>query len=102
MRTHSRESGGKTLSWGNGPIVALDLETTGLDVQVDRIVTAAVVAITPQPDQRPQVRETEWLADPGIAIPDDAEAIHGITTERARRDGQPAAQVIAELAVLLA
>ncbi len=75
-----------------------DLETTGVDVTVDRIVTAHVGVL--DADGTP-VRADSWLADPGIDIPDGAAAIHGITTEHARRHGRPAADVVAEVVAAL-
>ncbi len=39
----------------------------------------------------------DWLADPGVPIPEGATAIHGITTERARAEGRPAREVVAEV-----
>ena len=39
----------------------------------------------------------DWLADPGVEIPEQASAVHGITTERARTEGRPAADVVAEI-----
>lgn len=41
--------------------------------------------------------EGAWLADPGVAIPEQASAVHGITTERARAEGRPAGEVVAEI-----
>lgn len=79
--------------WADGPLLAFDLETTGLDVESDRIVTAAVISI--EPGGKPEV-ET-WLADPGIDIPAAAAEVHGITTERARAQGDPAAQVVEQV-----
>ncbi|QFZ20267.1 exonuclease domain-containing protein [Saccharothrix syringae] len=91
-----------TVSWADGPVVALDLETTSTDPRRDRLVTASVVTITPgPPGTRPEVATRTWLADPGVEIPADATAIHGISTERARRDGRPAAEVVAEVAAEL-
>jgi DNA polymerase-3 subunit epsilon len=57
------------------PLVILDLETTGVDPQKDRIIEICVLRFTP-PDQR--VRHTRRL-NPGIPIPAEATAIHGIT-----------------------
>lgn len=37
------------------------------------------------------------LADPGVEIPGEAAAVHGITTEIARRDGRPARDVVRAL-----
>ncbi|GAA1007747.1 DNA polymerase III subunit epsilon [Streptomyces sp. F-3] len=82
------------MSWIKGPLTAFDLETTGTDVEADRIVTAAVVIV--YPDERlPDVRT--WLLDPGAAIPEEAAAIHGISTEHARKHGEPAASAIEEI-----
>ena len=47
------------------------------------------------------IKEHEWLADPGVEIPTEASDVHGITTEQARRDGRPAAEVTRELAAVL-
>ncbi|WP_020497182.1 exonuclease domain-containing protein [Sciscionella marina] len=88
--------------WSDGPIVALDLETTDVDPHRDRIVTASVVTVAPQPGQSPAVHSYTWLTDPGVEIPADATAIHGITTEQAQRDGRPTAEVIAEITAYLA
>ncbi|OZM70395.1 DNA polymerase III subunit epsilon [Amycolatopsis antarctica] len=76
-------------SWRDGQIAALDLETTNVDPLRDRVVTASVVRIR------------TWLADPGVEIPADATAIHGITTEQARQEGCPAADVVTEIAAYL-
>ncbi|GAB3279129.1 hypothetical protein GCM10027426_17250 [Microbacterium lacusdiani] len=75
-------------------IGVFDLETTGIDVTEDRIVTAYVGLL----DERGAVIHDEhWLADPGIEIPEGATAVHGITTEHARAEGRPAAEVVAEV-----
>ena len=71
-----------------------DLETTGVDVTADRIVTAHVGVLDAD---GVVVRATTWLADPGIEIPAGATAVHGITTDRARADGRPANEVVAEV-----
>ena len=71
-----------------------DLETTGVDVTTSRIVSANVSVIGP--DGTPLER-TDWLANPGIDIPEQASNVHGITTEVAQRDGRPAPEVVAEI-----
>ena len=43
------------------------------------------------------LRRCDWLADPGIEIPEQATAVHGISTERARAEGRPAPLVVAEI-----
>jgi DNA polymerase-3 subunit epsilon len=41
------------------------------------------------------------MADPGIDIPEAAAAVHGITTERARKEGRPAGEVVEEVVTAL-
>ncbi|MFJ2375008.1 3'-5' exonuclease [Streptomyces sp. NPDC087769] len=81
------------MSWHTGRLVGFDLETTGVDVFTDRIVTACVVGCG---DGQPVTPRT-WLADPGIDIPAEATAVHGISTEKARAEGRPAAEVVEEI-----
>jgi DNA polymerase-3 subunit epsilon len=76
-----------------------DLETTGIDVKTSRIVSAHVGVIGPD---GVVLEQREWLADPGIEIPVQASAVHGITTERARAEGRPSADVIGEIVAALA
>jgi DNA polymerase-3 subunit epsilon len=71
-----------------------DLETTGIDVETARIVSANLSVLEPDGTV---LERTDWLADPGIAIPLQASAVHGITTERARAEGRIAKEVVAEL-----
>lgn len=71
-----------------------DLETTGVEVEQDRIVTAHVGVLDAAGTA---VRAHDWLADPGVAIPAGAQAVHGISTERAQAEGRPAREVVAEI-----
>ncbi len=57
------------------PLAFLDLETTGLSTTSDRIVELAVIRVSPQGDVLERVRRF----NPGIPIPPEATAIHGIT-----------------------
>lgn len=71
-----------------------DLETTGVNTATARIVTAHVGVL----DEFGQVVERhEWIVDPAMPIPDRATAVHGVSTERARRFGRPAADVVPEI-----
>ncbi|MEW1613477.1 MULTISPECIES: 3'-5' exonuclease [unclassified Streptomyces] len=82
------------MSWISGSLMAFDLETTGTDVESDRIVAAAVVRLETDGSVS---QERTWLLNPGVAIPEQASAIHGISTERAREHGVPAAAAIEEI-----
>lgn len=86
---------GTAIRWHEDVLVGFDLETTGVDPLTARIVTAALVF--QRPDGAPDERSRSWLVDPGVPIPPAATAVHGITTEQARRHGRPAAQAVAEI-----
>lgn len=83
------------MSWYRQAMLAFDVESTGTDVETDRIVTAALVWICPG---KP-VTSKHHLVDPGVEIPQAAAAIHGITTERARAEGREPEPVLEEVAV---
>ncbi|MDH6189207.1 DNA polymerase-3 subunit epsilon [Streptomyces sp. CZ24] len=85
------------MTWTSGPLCGFDLETTGVRPEADRIVTAAVVSY----DGGRPARTLTWMADPGVEISPGATRVHGITTERARTEGQPAALVVAEVVAAL-
>lgn len=87
------------MAWYRELLVGFDLETTGTDVESDRIVTAAVVRL--EPDGAVSAERT-WLLDPGVVIPEQASAIHGISTDHAREHGVPASAAIDEIAQAVA
>ena len=59
------------------PIVFLDLETTGINVVTDRIVEIALLKIFPDGHEEEKFQRI----NPGIPIPAQASAIHGIYDE---------------------
>ncbi|MEO3975226.1 3'-5' exonuclease [Streptomyces sp. CAU 1734] len=85
--------------WYDGPLAAFDTETTGVDVEEDRIVSAAVV-VQDSAGARPRV--TRWLVNPGIPVPAEAVAVHGLTDEHLQHNGRWPAPVMAEVAKALA
>ncbi|WP_308283875.1 exonuclease domain-containing protein [Streptomyces buecherae] len=85
-------------TWPDGPMLALDLETTGIDPETARIVSAAIAAV----GGGTSPETTTWLIDPGVEIPAEATAIHGITTEQARTNGRPPAEALTEITAALA
>ncbi|MFI6014286.1 3'-5' exonuclease [Streptomyces sp. NPDC051243] len=85
--------------WYEGPLAAFDTETTGVDVETDRIVSAAVV-VQDAPGTRPRV--TRWLVNPGVPVPEAATAVHGLTEEHLQRNGRWPAPVMQEIVEELA
>lgn len=86
------------MSTWDGPLGVFDLETTGVDTDTARIVSACIAVL----DADGAVTSRwDWLIDPGVEVPEGASAVHGITTERARAEGRPAATAIAEIAQTL-
>ena len=75
-------------------LAVFDLETTGIDVETSRVVTANVSLLD---ETGAVLSRRDWLADPGVEIPEQATAVHGVTTARARAEGQPARVVIDEI-----
>ncbi|MFJ6579372.1 3'-5' exonuclease [Streptomyces sp. NPDC091368] len=87
------------MAWHGDTLVGFDLETTGTEPLEARIVTASIVEVE---GDGQVVRRRDWLADPGIRIPEQASAIHGISTERAAAEGRPVREVADEIAKALA
>ncbi|WP_150309144.1 3'-5' exonuclease [Planctomonas psychrotolerans] len=79
-------------------LAVFDLETTGIDVETARIVTASIGVLDVT---GACVERWDWLADPGIDIPAQASAVHGVSTSRARTEGRPTADVVTEIIATL-
>ena len=86
-----------TSTWADSPMAAFDVETTGVDVETARIVTACVVTVGTAPAEPPQ----KWLVNPGVDIPEETTAVHGITTAHASEFGRPPAEAVAEIRAAL-
>lgn len=78
-------------------MVGFDLETTAPLPEEARIVTASLAFVG---GGEPTVTH-DWLADPGVPIPDEAAEVHGITTEKAQAEGRPVREVVWEVVELL-
>lgn len=89
-------------TWHRGPAAAFDLETTGIDVETDRVVTACVAIIRPTDTPPWNVEINTWLVNPGMEIPQGAIDVHGITNERVQADGRKPAEALDEIAAELA
>jgi DNA polymerase III subunit epsilon len=99
------------MSWYLAPLAGFDLETTGVNVERDRIVTASILGIEPLKSSDPEHEQHRWLSIEryaglsdvdGMEIPAGASAVHGVTTEHARAKGRPAARIVREIAIVLA
>lgn len=81
------------MAWTEGPLLGFDLETTGIDPGKDLPVQVALVRWEP----RNKCYRNVFIVNPGCEIPGGAEAIHGISTQRARLEGCPLAEATAVL-----
>lgn len=79
------------MTWHKGMMLAFDLETTGIDVERDLIVTGCVSLIN---GTTGEAQTHTLLADPGIEIPDAAFQVHGISTEYAAEHGDDPVHVV--------
>lgn len=85
--------------WYDGPLAAFDTESTGVDVERDRIVAAALVV---QSGAGAPAAVRRWLIDPGVPVPPPAYAVHGLTEAHLRLHGSRPGPAVEELAGALA
>jgi DNA polymerase-3 subunit epsilon len=78
--------------------IGWDTETTSTDPTEARIVTAALVGRGGASPDRVQT----WLINPGVPIPPETTAIHGIDDARAQAEGQDPKPALEELAETMA
>ncbi|MFJ4921683.1 exonuclease domain-containing protein [Streptomyces sp. NPDC088725] len=86
-------------SWYEGPLAAFGTETTGVDVEEDRIVSASLVV---QEAAGAELQVTRWVIDPGVPVPAEATALHGLTEDFLHRNGRWPAPATEEIARALA
>jgi DNA polymerase-3 subunit epsilon len=87
------------IGWWDGNVTVFDLETDSADPTDARIITAYVGEIRAE---RGGLPGQHWMAMPERDIPEEASAVHGISTERARAEGQPRELVVGQIATALA
>jgi len=80
-------------TWIDDGFLAFDTETTGVDTQEDRIVTAAAVIFR---NGEPQETRS-WLIKVDVDIPERASDVHGITNEISQSQGQAQTEALAEI-----
>jgi DNA polymerase III subunit epsilon len=81
--------------WHEGLMCAFDTESTDSDPTTARIVTACVSWVDGSGKSKPVTRT--WLADPGVPSKPEALRVHGISDERARKEGASPVIVLAEI-----
>ena len=64
-------------SWSEIPMVIVDFETTGRDAKVDKIIEIGLVHF----DQGQVTERHSFLIQPGMPVPEDSTAVHGIKDE---------------------
>jgi DNA polymerase III epsilon subunit-like protein len=84
------------VSWADGVMQGFDTETDGVDVEDSRIVSISLVECGPAGSV-----EHSAIVNTGRPIPEEAAAVHGITTDRMRAEGLPARETLMEYVELL-
>lgn len=79
--------------------LVFDTETTSVLPERARIVQFAAILIAPDADE--PCETINMIVNPGVPIPPETTAIHGIDNQRAEREGMPPAYAITMFASLL-
>ena len=82
----------------SGPLLGFDIESTGVEVFEDRIVTFSMVY---SPGVGAPSHTLEWNLDPGVEIAEGATAVHGISTAHAREFHMDSAKAMPYIALRL-
>ena len=82
------------MSWRDGELLGLDLETTGTDPTTALPIAFALVWF----GGGEVLKRRYGLIDPGVEIPAEATAVHGISTETAQVQGLDPVSALAEIA----
>ena len=83
------------------PLVFFDIESTGLNIATDRIVEISIVKVSPTTPGAPNDVEVKTRRiNPGMPIPPEAQAVHGITDDDVK-DCPSFAQIAKSLAQLM-
>lgn len=85
------------MSWVDGPLLGLDLETDSPDPDDAHLITAAIMHYRPGHE----LTRMSWVAKPTRPIPEEAARIHGYPTERAESEGKNPAAVVMDIAEVL-
>ncbi len=74
VRGLADELGAADTRWSEIPIALLDVETTGRDASIDRVVELGIVVGR----GGEVIARYNWMINPGMPIPEEARAVHGI------------------------
>ncbi|HTJ70516.1 MAG TPA: exonuclease domain-containing protein [Actinospica sp.] len=80
--------------WHTGVLGSYDCETTGRDPLTARLISASFVTS--------DGGRHDFLVDPGVPIPPETTAVHGITDEQVREHGSDPVEALDRIAALLA
>ena len=64
-------------AWQDNPFIVIDFETTGRDSQTDRVIEIGLVTF----DKGQVTSRESLLVNPGVPVPEESRAVHGITDE---------------------
>ena len=81
------------MNWRTARLAIIDTETTGIETCRDRVVDLGVVIV----ENFTIVERFGWLVNPGVPIPAEASAIHGITDDMVTNE-QPFVEVAFDFA----
>jgi DNA polymerase-3 subunit epsilon len=95
VRGLAEEFTGET-PWRDLPIALVDLETTGRDASVDRVIEVGIAVGR----NGVVIARYNWLVNPGVPIPDEARAVHHISDEDVK-DSPRFAAIAHEIAAAL-
>ena len=84
------------MPWRDLPIALVDVETTGRDASVDRVVEVGIAVGR----NGVVIARYNWLINPGVPIPDEAKAVHHISDDDVK-DSPKFAEIAHEIAAAL-
>lgn len=82
--------------WAELPIAFVDVETTGKDPSLDRIIEVGIAIAR----EGVIVEQKNWLVNPGCPIPQESAEVHKITDEQVR-EAPPFGAVAQEIVIML-
>lgn len=83
--------------WGENPILTLDTETTAANPEEALILDVFTGFIAKKPDGTYHVERWQTFVNPGVDIPEESIAIHGITNEKVQAEGISPAEMLVKL-----